>query len=98
MNDALPLHFNQSARELDLADSSAKLAGMAKDSAAFRYADLFAGIGGFHAMLDHARRAVCLRLGDRPRGAPDVPAQLGGTAAGVAAPRRQHRHHHGHSG
>lgn len=54
MNDALPLHFNQSARELDLADSSAKLAGMAKDSAAFRYADLFAGIGGFHAMLDHA--------------------------------------------
>ena len=54
MNDALPLLFNQSARELDLAVSSAKLAGMAKDSAAFRYADLFAGIGGFHAMLDHA--------------------------------------------
>lgn len=54
MNDALPLHFCQSARELDLAVDSAKLAAMAKDSAAFRYADLFAGIGGFHAMLDHA--------------------------------------------
>ncbi|MDN5768250.1 MAG: DNA cytosine methyltransferase [Humibacillus sp.] len=53
-NDALPLHFNQSARELDLAVASAKLPGMAKDSAAFRYADLFAGIGGFHAMLNHA--------------------------------------------
>ena len=54
MNDALPLHFNLSAPKLDLAVASAKLAGMAKDSAAFRYADLFAGIGGFHAMLDHA--------------------------------------------
>lgn len=54
MNDALPLHFNQSARELDLADSSAKLARVARDSAAFSYADLFAGIGGFHAMLNHA--------------------------------------------
>lgn len=54
MNDALPLQFNQSAAKLDLAAASAKLAGMAKDSAAFRYADLFAGIGGFHAMLDHA--------------------------------------------
>lgn len=54
MYDTLPLHFNQSARELDLADTSAKLAVMTKESAAFRYADLFAGIGGFHAMLDHA--------------------------------------------
>lgn len=54
MNDTLPLHFNQSARELDFTDSPAKLLVMAKDSAAFRYADLFAGIGGFHAMLDHA--------------------------------------------
>lgn len=54
MNDALPLLFNQSAPKLDLAADSAKLADMAKDSAAFRYADLFAGIGGFHAMLDHA--------------------------------------------
>lgn len=54
MNDALPLHFNQCAPNLDLAVDSAKLVGMAKDSAAFRYADLFAGIGGFHAVLDHA--------------------------------------------
>ncbi|MFK5648050.1 DNA cytosine methyltransferase [Ornithinimicrobium sp. LYQ121] len=54
MNDALPLLFDESAREFDIADSSAKLGAMAKGSAAFRYADLFAGIGGFHAMLDHA--------------------------------------------
>lgn len=54
MNDTLPLHFNQSARGLDLADSSAKLGGMVNDSAAFKFADLFAGIGGFHAMLNHA--------------------------------------------
>lgn len=54
MDDTLPLHFNQSAWELDLADASAKLAGMAKNPPTFRYADLFAGIGGFHVMLDHA--------------------------------------------
>ncbi|GAA4116122.1 hypothetical protein GCM10022415_12980 [Knoellia locipacati] len=54
MNNSLPLHFNQSARQLDLADQAAKLGGMANSSAAFRYADLFAGIGGFHSMLDHA--------------------------------------------
>ena len=54
MKDALPLRFNQCARQLDLADQSAKLADVATDTAAFRYADLFAGIGGFHAMLDHA--------------------------------------------
>jgi len=54
MNDTLPLHFNLSAPKPKIAVTSAKLAGMSKDSAAFRYADLFAGIGGFHAMLDHA--------------------------------------------
>ncbi len=54
MEDTLPLHFNQSAWQLDLADTSAKLAGMAKSPPAFRFADLFAGIGGFHAMLNHA--------------------------------------------
>lgn len=53
MNDALPLDFGRAARELDPADRSAKLGGVAV-STAFRYADLFAGIGGFHAMLDHA--------------------------------------------
>lgn len=37
------------------AEGSAKLSPVAAPSVpAFRYADLFAGIGGFHAMLDHA--------------------------------------------
>lgn len=54
MNNFLPLLFNESARELDLTAAPTKLSTMAKESAAFRYADLFAGIGGFHAVLDHA--------------------------------------------
>lgn len=54
MGDALPIIFNQSARELDIAEPSAKLGTMATVATGFRYTDLFAGIGGFHAMLDHA--------------------------------------------
>ena len=38
--------------ELDSADALAKLDAMTTPP--FAYADLFAGIGGFHAMLDHA--------------------------------------------
>lgn len=53
MNDALPLEFIRTARGLGSTGSSAKLSGVAV-STGFRYADLFAGIGGFHAMLDHA--------------------------------------------
>lgn len=52
MQSVLPVDFTTAARVLDEADISAKLGGVATST--FRYADLFAGIGGFHAMLKHA--------------------------------------------
>ena len=95
MNDALPLHFNLSAPKLDLAVASAKLAGYGEGLCSVQ---VRRSLRRHRRLPRHARprrRTVRLRLGDRPRGAPDLPAQLGGPAAGVAQPHRQHRHHHG---
>lgn len=54
MNNPLPLNLSGAARQLDIAEVSAKLSDMPRRSAPFKYVDIFAGIGGFHAMLDHA--------------------------------------------
>lgn len=71
MNNLLPLDFSHVARRLDKAESSAKLSDMPRSSAPFTYVDLFAGIGGFHAMLDHAG-GQCVYVSEIDREARDT--------------------------
>lgn len=60
-------------RGLDLANTSAKLEDV-RTPAPFAYADLFAGIGGFHAMLDHAG-GQCVYVSEIDREARDTYAR-----------------------
>ena len=71
---------------------------MANDSAPFRYADLFAGIGGFHAMLDHAG-GRCVYVSEIDREARQTYLRNWVDPLPEAQrPIDQHRHHDGDAG